>query len=108
MVTAGRPYYGRLGDIDVEQARRSLDEHLWLPINVARHAADTVRPGGTLLFTSGNGARRPGPALAISAMGSAALPTLTAHLALELAPVRGQTHRPRLRRHAVVRVAARR
>src|SRR5581483_12004750 len=35
MVTAGRPYYGRLADIDVERARRSFDEHLWLPINVA-------------------------------------------------------------------------
>jgi NAD(P)-dependent dehydrogenase (short-subunit alcohol dehydrogenase family) len=88
MVTAGRPYYGRLADIDVEQARRSLDEHLWLPINVARHAVGTVRPAGTLLFMNGTGARRPGPGLAIASMGTAALPTLTANLALELAPVR--------------------
>jgi len=88
MVTAGRPYYGRLADIDVEQARRSLDEHLWLPINVARHAVGTVRPGGTLLFVGGTGARRPGPGLAIAAMGTAALPALIANLALELAPVR--------------------
>jgi len=28
MVTAGRPHYGRLVDLDYEQARRALDEHL--------------------------------------------------------------------------------
>jgi len=88
MVTAGRPYYGRLADIDVERARRSFDEHLWLPINVARHAVGTVRAGGTLLFVSGTGARRPARGLAIAAMGTAALPALVANLALELAPVR--------------------
>jgi NAD(P)-dependent dehydrogenase (short-subunit alcohol dehydrogenase family) len=88
MVTAGRPYYGRLADIDVEEARRSLDEHLWLPINVARHAVGTVRPGGTLLFMSGTGARRPSPGLVVAAMATAAMPALTANLALELAPVR--------------------
>jgi NAD(P)-dependent dehydrogenase (short-subunit alcohol dehydrogenase family) len=88
MVTAGRPYYGRLADIDVEEARRSLDEHLWLPINVARHALGTVRPGGTLLFMSGTGARRPTLGLAVAAMGTAAMPALIANLALELAPVR--------------------
>ena len=28
MVTAGRPYYGRLIDLDLAHARRALDEHL--------------------------------------------------------------------------------
>jgi NAD(P)-dependent dehydrogenase (short-subunit alcohol dehydrogenase family) len=88
MVTAGRPYYGRLADIDVEQARRFLDEHLWLPINVARHAVGTVRPGGTLLLMGGTGARRPAPGLVVASMGTAAMPALTASLALELAPIR--------------------
>jgi NAD(P)-dependent dehydrogenase (short-subunit alcohol dehydrogenase family) len=52
-VTAGGPYYARLTDIDFEQARRTVDQHLWLPLHVARHAAAKVRPGGSLLFTSG-------------------------------------------------------
>src|SRR3954465_1871833 len=30
MVTAGRPYYGRLVDMDFEQVRRDLDAHLLL------------------------------------------------------------------------------
>src|SRR6266849_9117875 len=49
MVTAGGPYYARLTDIDFEQARRDVDQHLWLPLHVARNAAARVRPGGTLL-----------------------------------------------------------
>ncbi len=72
----------------MEEARRFLDEHLWLPINVARHAVGTVRPGGTLLFIGGTGARRPAPGLVVAAIGTAAMPALTANLALELAPIR--------------------
>ncbi|WP_144122494.1 SDR family oxidoreductase [Catellatospora sichuanensis] len=88
MSTAGRPYYGLLADMDVEQARRSFDEHMWLPINVARLATGRVRPGGTLIFMGGTGSRRPHPGLTIAAMGTAALPAMTANLALELAPIR--------------------
>ena len=46
MVTAGRPYYARLAEIDFEQAKRSFDDHLFLAIRVAQHAAGTMRPGG--------------------------------------------------------------
>ena len=88
LVTAGSQYYARLADLDFAQARRALDEHIWLTLHVARDAAGKVRPGGTLLFMTGTGARRPGPGLAIAAITAAALPALTANLALELAPVR--------------------
>jgi NAD(P)-dependent dehydrogenase (short-subunit alcohol dehydrogenase family) len=88
MVTAGRPHYGRLLDMDFEQARRALDTHLLLMLQVARNAADKIRPGGTLLFMGGTGARRPGVGLGIASTVTAALPALTANLALELAPVR--------------------
>jgi NAD(P)-dependent dehydrogenase (short-subunit alcohol dehydrogenase family) len=88
MVTAGRPYYGRLIDMDFAEARRALDAHLLLVLQVARNAAHKVRPGGTLLFMGGTGARRPGFGLGIAATVTAALPALTANLALELAPVR--------------------
>ncbi len=88
MVTAGRPVYGHLLDMDLAQVRRILDEHLLLAIQVARNAAQKVRPGGTLLFMGGTGGRRPGIGLAIASTVTAALPALTANLALELAPVR--------------------
>lgn len=88
MVTAGRPSYGRLIDMDLAQARRALDEHLLLALQVARHAAKKVRPGGTLLLMGGTGARHPGISLGLASTVTAALPALTANLALELAPVR--------------------
>jgi NAD(P)-dependent dehydrogenase (short-subunit alcohol dehydrogenase family) len=88
MVTAGGPYYARLTDIDFEQARRNLDQHLWLPLQVARIALTRVRPGGTLLLMSGTGGRRPAAGMAIISAFTLALPALTRVLAVELAPVR--------------------
>jgi NAD(P)-dependent dehydrogenase (short-subunit alcohol dehydrogenase family) len=88
LVTAGRPYYGRLLDMDVEQARNALDEHLLLALQVARLAAAKVRAGGTLLFMGGTGARRPAVGLGIASTLTAAFPALVANLALELAPIR--------------------
>jgi NAD(P)-dependent dehydrogenase (short-subunit alcohol dehydrogenase family) len=88
MVTAGRPTYGRLADLDPAQIRAALDEHLVLALMVARHAANKVRPGGTLLFMGGTGARRPAIGLALASTVTAALPALIASLALELAPIR--------------------
>jgi NAD(P)-dependent dehydrogenase (short-subunit alcohol dehydrogenase family) len=88
MVTAGRPYYAPLADFDFAQARRDVDEHLWLALHLAREAAGKVRPGGTLLFMGGTGGRRPGAGLALIGALTAAQPALVANLALELAPVR--------------------
>ena len=58
-----------------------------LMIQVA-HNARKVRPGGTLLFIGGTGARRPGVGRGVVSTITAALPALTANLALELAPIR--------------------
>ena len=88
MVTAGQPHYVRLLDMDVEQARRAIDTHLLLMLQVARNAVHKVRPGGTLLFMGGTDGRRPRIGLGIVSTVTAALPALTASLALELAPVR--------------------
>src|SRR5262249_54423759 len=86
--TAGGPDSALLADIDFEQARRTVDQPLWLPLHVARNAAAKVRPGGTLLFTSGTGGRRPAVGMALSSALTVALPALTKALALEPAPVR--------------------
>ena len=88
MVTAGRPHYGRLLDMDLEEARRALDTHLLLMLQVARCAKPKVRPGGTLVFMGGTGGRRISIGLGIVSTVTAALPVLTASLALELAPIR--------------------
>jgi len=82
--------------------------NLLLALQVARNAAHKVRPGGALLFMGGTGARRPGIGLGIASALTAALPALTANLALELAPVRvnliaaaSSTHRYRHRSSAM-------
>jgi NAD(P)-dependent dehydrogenase (short-subunit alcohol dehydrogenase family) len=77
-----------LTDLDVEAARRDLEAHLLLPLQVGREAAAAVRPGGSVLLTGctdGRGATA-GPAF-MSAI-TAALSVLTRRLASELAPIR--------------------
>ncbi len=88
LVTAGGNYYARLADLDFTQARRLIEEHLLLPLHLARAAIGTVRPAGTLLFMGGTGGRRPGLGLALPGALTAAGPALIANLALELAPIR--------------------
>jgi NAD(P)-dependent dehydrogenase (short-subunit alcohol dehydrogenase family) len=88
LVTAGGPYYAPLAEMDFDEARRALQEHPMLMAGVARYAAGKVRPGGTLLFMGGTGARLPSEGVGLSSAMTAALPALTASLALEIAPVR--------------------
>jgi NAD(P)-dependent dehydrogenase (short-subunit alcohol dehydrogenase family) len=88
MVTAGRPYYTSLADMDFARAHREVDEHLWLTLHVAREAAGKVRPGGTLLFMTGTDARHPHVGGPIVSALTAGLPALTANLAIELGPIR--------------------
>ncbi len=88
LVTAGRPYYAPLAEIDFAEARQVTEGHLWLPLQLAQIAPGVVRPGGSLLFMSGTGARRPTVGLALTSAMTAGSPALTAGLALELAPIR--------------------
>ena len=88
MVTAGRPYYGRLVDIDLTKIRDLIGQHLSQALYVARNATNKVRPGGTLIFMGGTAGRRPAMGMSIAGAVTAALPTLIANLALEIAPVR--------------------
>jgi NAD(P)-dependent dehydrogenase (short-subunit alcohol dehydrogenase family) len=88
LVTGPGPYYAPLADFEVEPARRDLDSHVLLPIEVARNAATKVNPGGTLLFMGGTGGRRTAPGFSLISALTAAGPALTRNLALELAPIR--------------------
>ena len=74
--------------MDFDKALRDLDAHLLLPLRIARLAGGKVRPGGSLLFVSGTGGRRPGVGMSIITAVTAATPALVANLAFELAPIR--------------------
>jgi NAD(P)-dependent dehydrogenase (short-subunit alcohol dehydrogenase family) len=88
LVTGPGPYYAPLQEFDVEEARRDVDAHLLLPLQVARNAVGKVRAGGTLLFMGGTGGRRTAPGFSFISALTAAMPAMTKVLALELAPIR--------------------
>lgn len=88
MLTAGGPAYMPLSSMNLDDARRHFDERLSVMLGVALFSRGKIRPGGSLLFVGGTGARRPGVGLAIATTLTAATPALAANLAVELAPTR--------------------
>ncbi|MFF4148693.1 SDR family oxidoreductase [Streptomyces sp. NPDC001651] len=88
LVTAGSPSYTPLADLDLSAGGRDFGGRLAMLLAAGRACRDKVRPGGTLLFIGGTGARRPGPGMAVIGALTAALPALAANLAVEIAPVR--------------------
>ena len=87
MVTGGGPTYSPILQMDSAQVRQSLTDHATLMVSVARNAVGKVRSGGTLLFMGAAG-ERVAPGIGAFAPAAAALPPLTATLALEIAPIR--------------------
>ncbi|MZE73418.1 SDR family oxidoreductase [Streptomyces sp. SID5789] len=86
--TAGGPSYLPLAEMDLGETSRHFGDRLAMTLAIAKYGQDKVRAGGTLLFIGGTGGRRPGVGRTVIAALTAALPALTANLALELAPVR--------------------
>ncbi|MFD6490757.1 SDR family oxidoreductase [Streptomyces sp. NPDC060188] len=88
MVTAGSPSYTPIAELDLAKAGVDFGGRIAMVLAVARASREKVRPGGTLLFIGGTGGRRPALGMAVTGAVTAALPALTADLALEIAPVR--------------------
>ena len=104
LLTGPGPYYAALAEFDFEKARRDVEAHLFLPLQVARHAANKVRPGGTLLFMGGTGGRRTAKGFALIS----ALSRDAGHDKKSGARTRAcsrQPHRRRVCRHTIVGVA---
>ena len=88
LVTAGSPSYTPIAELDLAEAGSDFGGRIAMVLAVARASREKVRPGGTLLFIGGTGGRRPALGMAVTGAVTAALPALTANLALEIAPVR--------------------
>jgi NAD(P)-dependent dehydrogenase (short-subunit alcohol dehydrogenase family) len=88
LLTGPGPYYAPLVEFDFDRARRDIEAHLLLPMQIARNATTKVRPGGSLLFMSGTGGRSIAKGFTLISALTAAGPAMTKGLALELAPVR--------------------
>jgi len=80
--------YFPIADFPLEHARTVVGTKLLGPWLVAKHAAPHVRTGGSITFTSGVAAHRPGPGASVLAAANGALEALARALAVELAPVR--------------------
>jgi NAD(P)-dependent dehydrogenase (short-subunit alcohol dehydrogenase family) len=89
-VLVSAPGHGAVppADFDVDGARRDLEARLLLPLQVAREAADVVRPSGTLLFIGCTDGRQAIEGLAFSTAITAALSAMAKSLASQLAPIR--------------------
>ncbi|MQY34565.1 4-formylbenzenesulfonate dehydrogenase TsaC1/TsaC2 [Streptomyces sp. RB17] len=88
LVTAGSPSYTPLAELDLAHAGREFGGRIAMVLATARASRQKVRAGGTLLFIGGTGGRRPAVGMAVMGALTAALPALTANLALEIAPIR--------------------
>ena len=105
LVTAGGPFYGPLDEMDLDEAGDWARDHLLLPLEVARFTKGKIRPGGTLLFIGGTGARRPGRNLTIGSAITNATPGPDREPGNRDRAHPDQPDRARVRRHASVGVA---
>jgi len=79
---------GAIADTHLESAQRALDVRVWGAYAAAKHAMAHLRPGGSIVLSSGIAATRPEPHWTVAAAICGALDALTRALAVELAPIR--------------------
>jgi NAD(P)-dependent dehydrogenase (short-subunit alcohol dehydrogenase family) len=93
--TAGEPASPQpLQGLSLDEARQLFEVRFWGAIAAAKYAAPRIRPGGSIVLTSGTVSVRPVPGAALAASGAAAIEGLARGLAVELAPVRVNAVRP--------------
>jgi NAD(P)-dependent dehydrogenase (short-subunit alcohol dehydrogenase family) len=83
-----------LQDLSLDEARQQFEVRFWGAIATVKHAAPRIRPGGSIVLTSGTIGVRPAPGAALAASGAGAIEGLTRGLAVELAPLRVNAVRP--------------
>jgi len=80
---------GPIADMELPSARHFFELRYWGALTAAKYAAPLIRPGGSIVFTSGiAGARPPQAGWALGASICGAMEGLTRALAIELAPIR--------------------
>ena len=77
-----------VSETNVEQARHVFDLRFWGAFMAAKYGRSQIRPGGSIVLTSGIAGRRPQKGLTVAAGISGAVEALTRALAVELAPIR--------------------
>jgi NAD(P)-dependent dehydrogenase (short-subunit alcohol dehydrogenase family) len=79
---------GRLADTDIATARRFFNLRYWGAYMAAKYGSGSIRPGGSIVFTSGLAGARPHAGWSLGASICSAMEGLTRAVAVELAPIR--------------------
>jgi NAD(P)-dependent dehydrogenase (short-subunit alcohol dehydrogenase family) len=89
LFTAGETLQlGPLPETEIDTARRFFDLRFWGAYMAAKYGSGGIRPGGSIVFTSGTAGARPRSGWSLGASVCAAMEGLTRALAIELAPIR--------------------
>lgn len=88
VVTAADLRYAPVDSLSLDMARTVIDSKIVAALLLAKHAGRRIRPGGSIVFTTGVASDRPAPNGALTATVNGALEALVRALALELAPTR--------------------
>lgn len=79
---------GELASMRQEDARRAFDLRFWGALMAVKHGVGSIRPGGSIVLTTGIAKDRPGRGWSVAASICGAVDALTRALAVELAPLR--------------------
>jgi NAD(P)-dependent dehydrogenase (short-subunit alcohol dehydrogenase family) len=79
---------GMLGDTSLDDARRFFNVRYWGAFAAVQHGAPHIRPGGSIVLTTGIASVRPQKGWTVPASICGAMDGLTRALAVELAPIR--------------------
>jgi NAD(P)-dependent dehydrogenase (short-subunit alcohol dehydrogenase family) len=87
--TAGEPLQlAQLPQTDLARGRRFFELRYWGALGAVKHAHRRIRPGGSIVLTSGLANARPQSGWSVAASICGAMEGLTRALAVELAPTR--------------------
>jgi NAD(P)-dependent dehydrogenase (short-subunit alcohol dehydrogenase family) len=79
---------GELADTSMADARQAFNLRYWGALAAAKHAGRLIRPGGSIVLTTGIASLRPRKGWSVAASICGAMDALTRALAVELAPIR--------------------
>ncbi|MFD3581210.1 SDR family oxidoreductase [Streptomyces sp. NPDC058683] len=77
-----------VAETSVVAARRFLDTRLFGAYTAVKYGAGSIRPGGSVVLTTGTAGQRPMPGSSVASALCGAMESLTRALAVELAPLR--------------------
>jgi len=79
---------GELAETELDKARQAFNLRFWGAFAAAKYASKRIRPGGSIVLTTGIASLRPRKGWTVAASICGAMDAFTRALAIELAPIR--------------------